>query len=193
MRWYIDFNSGADGADGKGQERHVRLVRGGQAIGPFERHRPRLVGRRPTTTCLPAVGYPGQDASYGRDATQDNDADGHAGFAFTKLDANGNALPASAAAGPACATTSPAWSGRSRPTTAGLRDKDWTYTWYNPDPATNGGSAGTPDGTDNCYDPARCDTAKFVADVNQAGLCGARDWRLPTRGGTALHRRLQPL
>ena len=33
----------------------------------------------------------------------------------------------------------------------------------------------------NCYDAARCDTAKFVADVNAAGLCGAGDWRLPTR------------
>ena len=56
----------------------------------------------------------------------------------------------------------------------GLRDKDWTYTWYN-------GTTGTPDGTDNCNPNTRCDTDKFVADVNTAGLCGATDWRLPTR------------
>ncbi|EPR7484070.1 Calx-beta domain-containing protein [Vibrio alginolyticus] len=37
--------------------------------------------------------YPGQDASYGRDAINQPAFDGHAGFSFTKLDAAGNALP----------------------------------------------------------------------------------------------------
>lgn len=36
--------------------------------------------------------YPGQDASHGRDVSYDQDADGHAGFALTKLDAQGQPL-----------------------------------------------------------------------------------------------------
>ena len=32
-----------------------------------------------------------------------------------------------------------------------------------------------------CATKGRCDTAKYVADVNQARLCGFSDWRLPTR------------
>ena len=31
-----------------------------------------------------------------------------------------------------------------------------------------------------CATTGRCDTEKFVADVNAAGLCNAHDWRLPT-------------
>ncbi|MDF4421610.1 DUF1566 domain-containing protein [Vibrio parahaemolyticus] len=41
----------------------------------------------------PNSAYPGQDASYGRDALNQPGFDGHAGFTFTKLDAAGNALP----------------------------------------------------------------------------------------------------
>jgi hypothetical protein len=63
----------------------------------------------------------------------------------------------------------------------GLRDQDWTYSWYNPDAGTNGGSAGYADYTNNCFNTARCDTDKYVADVNSQGLCGASDWRLPNR------------
>jgi len=61
----------------------------------------------------------------------------------------------------------------------GLRDKDWTYTWYNSNSATNGGGAGTASGG-SCFASGRCDTEKFVADVNAAGLCGHNDWRMPT-------------
>ena len=62
---------------------------------------------RPNNLTCPVDGYPWQDAQDGRDKTHDDDSDGHAGFSFTKLDANGNALAASADGGPACATTSP--------------------------------------------------------------------------------------
>ncbi|MDH5547047.1 MAG: DUF1566 domain-containing protein [Gammaproteobacteria bacterium] len=45
----------------------------------------------------PQTLYPGQDAEYGRDANSTrNDNDGYAGFSFTKLDQNGNALAATA-------------------------------------------------------------------------------------------------
>jgi len=46
-------------------------------------------------TC-PQTDYPGQDAEYGRDVTHNDDSDGHAGFSFTKIDENGDDLPASA-------------------------------------------------------------------------------------------------
>ncbi len=63
----------------------------------------------------------------------------------------------------------------------GLHDRNWYYTHYNPDFSSNAGYAGTEDGTDACFDISRCDTDKFVVDVNAAGLCGYRDWRLPSR------------
>lgn len=61
----------------------------------------------------------------------------------------------------------------------GLRDKDWTYAWYNPNSATNGGNAGESNGG-TCFG-ARCDTAGYVAALNAANYCGYSDWRMPTR------------
>ena len=52
-------------------------------------------------------------------------------------------------------------------------DADNTYTWYDPDPATNGGDAGTPgEGTD---------TDDFINALNNAGFGGYSDWRMPGR------------
>jgi hypothetical protein len=65
----------------------------------------------------------------------------------------------------------------------GLRDKDWYYTWYNPNSATNGGYAGTANGG-SCFNKAggaQCDTAGYVAALNAANYCGYSDWRMPTR------------
>jgi len=129
----------------------------------------------------PQSGFPGQDAESGRDVTHNDPSDGHAGFSFTKLDANGNPLPANAAAW-SCVrdnVTGRVW--EVKIDDGGLRDKDWTYSWYNPETSTNGGSAGYADYGNNCFDPTRCDTDKFVADVNTQGLCGKRDWRLPSQ------------
>ncbi len=126
----------------------------------------------------PVADYPGQDAELGRDVTHNDDRDGHAGFSFTKLDAKGRALPASATDW-SCVrdnVTGLVWEVKTDD--GGLRDRDWTYSWYNPDPTTNGGFAGYEDAGDDCFDPDRCDTHKYVADVNSQGLCGASDWRL---------------
>jgi hypothetical protein len=35
-------------------------------------------------------------------------------------------------------------------------------------------------GSDNCFNSGRCDTEKYVSDVNAASLCGQSDWRLPS-------------
>ena len=64
-------------------------------------------------------------------------------------------------------------------TTSGLRDAGYLYTWFNPHSPDGDPGAENPS-TFDCETAGRCDTAKFVEDVNAAGLCGAHDWRLPT-------------
>ncbi|WP_295436617.1 DUF1566 domain-containing protein [uncultured Thiodictyon sp.] len=127
----------------------------------------------------PVGGYPGQDAQSGRDVTNNDDSDGHAGFSFTKLDANGNPLAASAATWSCVRDNVTGLTWEVKTVDGGLRDRAWTYSWYNPDAATNGGFPGYADYGNNCFNPARCDTQKYVADVNAQGLCGAQNWRLP--------------
>lgn len=134
-------------------------------------------GSRNNLPC-PVTGYPEQDAQFGRDRTANDDSDGQAGFSFTKLDANGNALPVSATVW-SCVrdnVTGRVWEEKTND--RGLRHKDWSYTWYNPNTATNGGLAGTPNG--GSCSGSQCDTHAYVQAVNAAGLCGARDWRMPT-------------
>ena len=64
-------------------------------------------------------------------------------------------------------------------TTSGLRDADYLYTWFNPH-SPDGDPGAENSSSDDCHTAVRCDTTKFVEEVNAAGLCGARDWRLPT-------------
>ena len=64
-------------------------------------------------------------------------------------------------------------------TDGGLVDQNHPYTWFNPDPDANGGASGREDGGD-CNGSA-CDTRAYVRAVNEQGLCGQGDWRMPTR------------
>jgi len=135
----------------------------------------------------PQAAFPGQDADHGRDAlaatgTLAKSGGGRAGFDFTKLDAAGQPLvnqAATYAATPwSCVldhVTGLMWEVKT--TTAGLHKSTNTYTWYNSNAATNGGYAGRPNG--GACTGSGCDTEKFVAAVNAAGLCGFKDWRLP--------------
>lgn len=127
----------------------------------------------------PVSGFPGQDAESGRDVTHNDDSDGHAGFSFTKLDGNGNPLSASATSWTCVRDNVTGLIWEVKTDDGGLRDKDNTYTWYNPDSSSNGGNAGAQNGG-NCVGSA-CDTYAYVQAVNAQGLCGAMDWRLPTR------------
>ncbi|MDF1576901.1 MAG: DUF1566 domain-containing protein [Desulfobulbales bacterium] len=135
----------------------------------------------------------GQDAHFGRDANPltNSDVDGHAGFSYTRICNSGElagegdcpAVPVlgGGADGWGCTydnVTGLVWEVKT--SDSDLRDKDWTYTWYNSDANTNGGVAGTAN-SGSCYDSANCDTEKYLAQVNAAGLCGHSDWRLPSR------------
>ena len=119
-------------------------------------------------TCTSNIDAP-QDCHQGRDATHNDNADGHGGFSFTKLDASGNSLPASATSW-SCVrdnVTGLVWEGKTDDD--GIHDKDNTYRW--------GGKTalGTGYGT---YYP---DWNTLVDGSNTAHLCGYNDWRVPTR------------
>jgi hypothetical protein len=65
----------------------------------------------------------------------------------------------------------------------GLRDRDWEYSWYKPI-GDNGGNAGYTDNpltTPNCSTKDNCNTDAFTNAVNTQGLCGKKDWRMPTK------------
>ncbi|RWX42945.1 hypothetical protein H206_00471 [Candidatus Electrothrix aarhusensis] len=110
-----------------------------------------------------------EDCNYGRDVTvtEPNPADGYEGFSFTKLDSTGEALDSSNTTW-SCVkdnTTGLIWEVKT------ADNKDLTYSWYNSDTTTNGGSVGNEnDGEHN--------TEAYVETVNKAGLCGAKDWRM---------------
>lgn len=137
----------------------------------------------------------GQDCQYGRDqaardgelikigaSTPNNGVEN--GFDYTKISNTGNDLPASAQldSGPddwACTrdnVTGLIWEVKTDD--GGLRDQGHTYTWY--DSNSPDGNPGEEDGG-SCHASGRCDTEKFIEDVNAEGLCGHSDWRLPSR------------
>jgi len=131
--------------------------------------------------------YPaGQDCHYDRDAAArqlpkiDGSANPKEGFDFTALDARGQPTTPSAGATPhSCVRdnlTGLVWEVKTND--GGLRDQDHTYSWY--DSVHNyGGNPGLANGG-LCFQRGRCDTEKYVADVNATALCGYRDWRMPT-------------
>jgi hypothetical protein len=121
----------------------------------------------------PQVEYPVQDGDVVRPSS------------FTKLDAAG--VPLANQSDPytlspwTCVrdnVTGLTW--EVKPDDGGLRDRDWTYSWYNSTGRNDGGNAGLANGG-ICLAGAGCDTEKFVEAVNAAGLCGHADWRLPDR------------
>lgn len=142
-----------------------------------------------TISCTALTAVQGQDARYGRDAAAGTSAltkvgGGANGFDFTKISNAGAVLPATAVLGSnpgdwGCTydnTTGLMWEVK---TTSGLRSQSHTYTWFSSNSATNGGAAGTASGG-TCFVTGRCDTEKFVQDVNATNMCGHSDWRMPT-------------
>ena len=99
---------------------------------------------------------------------------------FTKIDADGSPLPASARHWSCVRDNVTGLIWEVKTDDGGLHDKDHTYTWYDPNSRTNGGDSGVKDGG-KCAAGVRCDTTGFAEAVNRVGLCGANDWRVPTR------------
>lgn len=119
----------------------------------------------------PQSAFPGQDAESGRDATASVIGAGASrttAFALTPL-SNGDCIQDN--------VTGLVWEGKTA--AAGLRAASNTYTWFNSDAASNGGSAGLANGG-VCTGSTACDTQTYAAAVNAARACGFTDWRLPT-------------
>lgn len=141
-----------------------------------------------------AANFPRQDALFGRDAQYlkrklSKKGSGAAGFDFTKVCMSGEVAgegkcPPNPALGSgpnnwACIrdnVTGLIWEMK---TSSGLHSQDNTYTWYYPADSMNGGKSGVQNGG-RCQG-SKCDTEAFVEAVNASNLCGASDWRLPTR------------
>ncbi len=128
----------------------------------------------------PVKGYPNQDAQSGRDVTQNNDSNGHAGFDFTKISRTGAALTAKAKSWNCIKDNVTGLMWEVKTDDNGLHDKDWTYSWYEPDNSKNGGFAGLRNGG-SCGGTSACDTHAYVKAVNAAGWCGHNDWRMPSK------------
>ncbi|MFI3122710.1 MAG: DUF1566 domain-containing protein [Methylococcales bacterium] len=105
---------------------------------------------------------------------------------YTKIANNGSSLPDSAQLGTnptdwACTkdnNTGLIWEIKTN--NGGLRDKDWTYSWYEPDANKNGGFEGSQGTSSNC-EKSECNTYAYANAVNTQGLCGVNDWRMPTK------------
>lgn len=134
-------------------------------------------------TC-PQADFPNQDAQQGRDITHNDDSDGHAGFSYTKLDSNGNALAADSLTW-SCVrdnVTNLIWEVKSSEVWD-LQDNSWGYSWYNSSGTNDGGLAGTQHEDGECVNDnyLNCNTEDYVTQVNVQTLCGHADWRLPSR------------
>lgn len=159
---------------------------GDNAAGLSDAHQNTLdcaaVGATATSTGADGDGDPvplGQDALFGRDATNNDPDDGDAGFSFTRLDGTGAPL-AEGAGGAVCVqdnVTGLVWELKTNDDT--LRDGGNTYSWYNSTGVNTGGDPGVQTGG-VCVGGTGCDTEKYVTDINAQALCGFTDWRLPT-------------
>ena len=142
--------------------------------------------------------YPGQDGRYGRDAAATlgqlpQVGAGEYGRDYTKVCNSGELAGSGTCPGdPVLGNANNEWACTQDNVTGlmwevktddeGLRDRDWTYSWYNTDTSTNGGHAGSPDNGNSCSDLVRCDTQKYQTDINTiTPLCGHNQWRVPSK------------
>ena len=122
------------------------------------------------------IAFDDEDCELGRDATNNDSSDGHAGFSYTKLDSNGNALDASATEWSCVLDNVTGLIWEVKTTDGGTHDANTIYTWYsevgvNIDDKTFHGTEG--DGTTP-------NTQDLVDATNTEQLCGQSNWRLPS-------------
>ncbi len=165
---------------------------------------------KPTTT-VPTNGYPGQDGLFGADSaligknstSSTPPLYGIKSFQFAALDEKtGDELKAdvdsagkpifrnsqNAVVTPGCVKdkiTGLIWEYKNN-IPMSTHYKDHMFSWYNPDPATNGGHAGQQASESQCkgitsgdHEGLAGDTNSFIKENNNAKLCGFSDWRLP--------------
>ncbi|QIL91415.1 DUF1566 domain-containing protein [Microbulbifer sp. SH-1] len=134
-----------------------------------------------------------QDCNQGRDTATGKSADGTTGFAYRKIGAAGEPLPADAQSwhcvldeisGLAWEVKQP---GDGVYGNRGRHDADDVFTWYNPDKNANGGAIGDWNsryaqctGYIEGQPATYCNIEEFVSRTNRRGLCGFNDWRVPT-------------
>nr|WP_315475662.1 PKD domain-containing protein [uncultured Undibacterium sp.] len=105
--------------------------------------------------------YDQQDGMVGRDVTSPEASDGKLGFKYTKLDATGKVLPASATTWSCVKDNTTGLTWEVKTADGGQRDRTKSYTNYG--------------------DGRTDDASAFAKSVNSAGLCGYySEWRLPT-------------
>lgn len=127
--------------------------------------------------------WPAQDGQRGADVINinvelDKAGQGIAGFDFTKLNANGDEED-SDANDYSCIrdnVTGLVWEVKT--VDSDLHDVTNTFSWYSTD--TNGGAVGDLSGASTQCTLSQCNTQTYIAAVNNQGLCGFYDWRLPT-------------
>ena len=128
----------------------------------------------------PQTDFPNQDAQTGRDFDNNDDSDGHAGFSFTKVDVEGNALLANATIWSCVkdSVTGLTWEVKAPRGSGGLHDADNYYSWYDTNMANNAGYAGKQNG--GTCQGSGCDTLAYAQAMNSVSYCGYNNWRLPT-------------
>ncbi|RKZ84842.1 MAG: hypothetical protein DRR19_17190 [Candidatus Parabeggiatoa sp. nov. 1] len=95
-------------------------------------------------------------------------------YRFTKLGADGHALPDEATQWAAIQDNQTDLIWEVKTNEGGLQDGKHTYTWYHP----NGDIVGKENGGD-CQG-CRCDTQAYIEAINKMQLAGYSDWRMPT-------------
>ncbi len=131
--------------------------------------------------------YAGQDADYGNDrislsGISDKAGRGDKGFDFTRLNTNGDQvddenLPWECVRDN---TTGLVWENKMLSDSAHIQYADSVFTWYSED--ENGGFEGAINAASaSCnLTSQNCNTQAYVDAINQQGLCGFYDWRLPS-------------
>lgn len=125
-----------------------------------------------TTDCVADANFPRQDGSFAGT------------FVYTKLDAAGNALGASATEWACVRDESTGLVWEAKAADSGWRGSQHRYAWSNGDFALNGGDAGGSTEVAWCNDSLAglaCTSENYVNAVRASALCGASDWRMPSQ------------
>ena len=140
------------------------------------------------------AGFPGQDARTGRDADGGliKIGAGDAGFDYTRICRSGElAGEGNCPPDPVRGSADNEW-GCTRDNVTGLiwevktpdpddlHSEGGVFTWFRSDPSHPEGGHGDVNEGGSCPELDQCNTEAFIEAVNDNGLCGANDWRLPT-------------